>query len=282
MPEPRGFRRPENWNLYTPAEKAKEYAKQGFNTESRQAESSNAKKAESKAQEAARKGNAEAITKASIAEKEQNADPAYAERSAQDAARKSNAEAINGNKFSPENPVPKPYETNAAPKPVTMPTLAPVAPEQKPAQATTESAGMQVGNSNKDVANAKPGDWIIRKDGSKYILKPGDIAWAKSKFVKPITRPAAAPAPAPAEPQAQSPIQATNKPNAEYVPKTNPDHKRESAAKRRILEEKKNTPYQHMSDNDYLHAVNSGALKHPGLKVTPVQGSDGYYNYTFN
>lgn len=275
MTEPKGFKRPENWNLYTPAEKAKEYAKQGFNTESRQAESSNAKKAESKAQETARKGNAEAITKASIAEKERNADPAYAERSAQETARKSNAEAINGNKFSPENPVPKPYETNAAPKPVTMPAPAPTPIQPKP-------AGMQVGNSNKDVANAKPGDWIIRKDGSKYILKPGDIAWAKSKFVKPAPAPAPAPMPAPVpttKPEASA-IQVTNKPNAEYVPNTNPDHKRESIAKRRVLEEKKNTPYQHMSDNDYLHAINSGALKHPGLKVTP--GADGYYNYTFN
>ena len=147
-----------------------------------------------------------------------------------------------------------------------------------------------VGNSNKDVANAKPGQIILRNmpDGTQkeYPLKLGDINWSRKKLGMPeidangniiqkqITTPAT-------KPEASA-IQATNKPNAEYVPNTNPDHKRESIAKRRILEEKKNTPYQHMSDNDYLHAVNSGSLKHPGLKVTPVQGSDGYYNYTFN
>ena len=125
-----------------------------------------------------------------------------------------------------------------------------------------------VGNSNKDVANAKPGQIILRNmpDGTQkeYPLKLGDINWSRKKLGMPE-------------------IDA----NGNIIQKqiTTPattDHKRESIAKRRILEEKKNTPYQHMSDNDYLHAVNSGSLKHPGLKVTPVQGSDGYYNYTFN
>lgn len=247
-----------------------------------------AKKAESKVQEAARKGNAEALNKASIAEKERNADLAYAERTAMENARKSNANAINGNKFSPENPVPKPYETNAASKPITMPAPA-SAPAPAPAQPESKN---YVGNKHKDVANAKPGQLIMRRmpDGSKkeYPLRLVDINWSRKKLGMPeidangnvISKPAPAPVTKPATKPRSSAVQVTNKPNAEYVPKANPDHKRESIAKRRVLEEKKNTPYQHMSDNDYLHAINSGALKHSGLKVTP--GADGYYNYAFN
>ena len=58
----------------------------------------------------------------------------------------------------------KPTETSPAAK-----------TEQKP-------AGKQIGNTNKDVANAQVGDYIIRKDGSTYVLKQADIDWAKKKF----------------------------------------------------------------------------------------------------
>ena len=46
---------------------------------------------------------------------------------------------------------------------------------------TTNSGSKYVENSNEGVANAKPGDKIIRNDGTEVTLTQGDIDWAKSK-----------------------------------------------------------------------------------------------------
>lgn len=119
---------------------------------------------------AARKGNAAAIEQAAIEQKERNADPAYAERMAQEDARKGNANKL------------------------------------KAAQAGSSiPEGKQVANSKKAVAEAQPGDWIIRSSGEKYILKPQDIKWAKDHLVsKSAPVPPVPPAPAPeAQPDVQ-------------------------------------------------------------------------------
>ena len=97
---------------------------------------------------AARKGNAAAVSQAAIEQKERNADPAYAERMAQEDARKGNANKL------------------------------------KAAQAgSSVSEGKQVTNSKKGVAEAQPGDWIIRSSGEKYTLTEKDIKWAKDHLV---------------------------------------------------------------------------------------------------
>ena len=43
------------------------------------------------------------------------------------------------------------------------------------------NGGAQIENSNEAVAGAKPGDTLIREDGTKMTIKQGDIDWAKEK-----------------------------------------------------------------------------------------------------
>jgi hypothetical protein len=58
-------------------------------------------------------------------------------------------------------------------------------------------SGSQVGNSDAEVAKAKPGDWIVRKDGTKYQLNQGDIEAASKKVggSSPITEETTIPEP---------------------------------------------------------------------------------------
>ena len=44
--------------------------------------------------------------------------------------------------------------------------------------------GKQVANSNKGVAGASVGDFIIRSDGSTHVITQGDIDWAKKKTAR--------------------------------------------------------------------------------------------------
>ena len=57
------------------------------------------------------------------------------------------------------------------------PSQPPKAQEQQP----TKPKGKQVANSNKGVAGASVGDFIVRSDGSTHVLTQGDINWAKKK-----------------------------------------------------------------------------------------------------
>lgn len=75
----------------------------------------------------------------------------------------------------------------------TKPTETSPAAKQEPAKTEQKPAGKQVGNTNKDVANAQVGDYIIRKDGSTYVLKQADIDWAKKKFAPAETQTPAQP-----------------------------------------------------------------------------------------
>lgn len=68
----------------------------------------------------------------------------------------------------------------------------------------TPPTGKQVDNTNAAVANAQPGDWVIRSNGSKIVLTQADIDWAKSKL---------APAPAPAKPKPEVPVTSTATPD---------------------------------------------------------------------
>lgn len=65
------------------------------------------------------------------------------------------------------------------PKPVQTP---------KPAQQATKTEdkpkGKQVANSNKGVAGASVGDFIVRSDGSTHVITQADIDWAKKKTAR--------------------------------------------------------------------------------------------------
>ena len=66
--------------------------------------------------------------------------------------------------------------------PVQTPAQKPQTPVQTPVQTPAQPQGKQVSNTNKGVASANVGDYIIRSDGSMYVLTKGDIDWAKKKM----------------------------------------------------------------------------------------------------
>lgn len=65
-------------------------------------------------------------------------------------------------------------------------------PKAQSTQQTTQQAtktedkpkGKQVANSNKGVAGASVGDFIIRSDGSTHVITQADIDWAKKKITR--------------------------------------------------------------------------------------------------
>ena len=69
----------------------------------------------------------------------------------------------------------------------TQPAQTPKTQDTQIQQATkTENKpkGKQVANSNKGVAGASVGDFIIRSDGSTHVITQADIDWAKKKTVR--------------------------------------------------------------------------------------------------
>ena len=68
--------------------------------------------------------------------------------------------------------------------PVQTPAQKPQTSAQQVTKAEAKSQGKQVSNTNKGVASANVGDYIIRSDGSMYILTKGDINWAKKKITR--------------------------------------------------------------------------------------------------
>ena len=88
-------------------------------------------------------------------------------------ARAMNSMSYNG-KAQPAQ-TPKPAQTH---KPVqTQDTQQTTKTEDKP-------KGKQVANSNKGVAGASVGDFIIRSDGSTHVITQGAIDWAKNKVAR--------------------------------------------------------------------------------------------------
>lgn len=55
------------------------------------------------------------------------------------------------------------------------------AQEQQATKTENKPKGKQVANSNKGVAGASVGDFIIRSDGSTHVITQADIDWAKKK-----------------------------------------------------------------------------------------------------
>ena len=79
----------------------------------------------------------------------------------------------------------KPQQTQPAQTP--KPAQTPQTQDTQTQQATkTEDKpkGKQVANTNKGVAGASVGDFIVRSDGSTYVITQGDINWAKKKTAR--------------------------------------------------------------------------------------------------
>jgi len=55
------------------------------------------------------------------------------------------------------------------------------------AEPKAKTNGKQVANSNKGVAGASVGDYIIRKDGTTHVITQADIDWAKKKVSTPVS-----------------------------------------------------------------------------------------------
>lgn len=85
-------------------------------------------------------------------------------------AKAMNSMAYNGK---PQSPTPAQTPKNTQPQ---EQTTAPKT-ENKP-------KGKQVANTNKGVASASVGDFIVRSDGSTHVLTQADIDWAKKKTVR--------------------------------------------------------------------------------------------------
>ena len=243
MKEPRRFRRPENWNIYPPELKAKEYKRQGFNKEAREVLYKQSNKRASKAQELARRQNAETLAKATIAEKECNADPAYAERLAQDYARRKNAETINGTKFSLENPIPKPYEYNAAPKPHER-SVAPASPKSN---LTFNSMLKDLGLTGKESADTA----TLKKVQAWLNAHPGYIPGTRTNtYIKQLaSQPEKKVQSVPTESVKTKPVQTKPTPKK---PVTGTELKYE------LEQIKNNSTYRNMSLNDFIRFVASG------------------------
>ena len=85
------------------------------------------------------------------------------------------ARAMNSMSYNGKAQQTQPAQT---PKPAqTQDTQQVTKPENKP-------KGKQVANSNKGVAGASVGDFIIRSDGSTHVITQGDIDWAKKKTAR--------------------------------------------------------------------------------------------------
>lgn len=70
----------------------------------------------------------------------------------------------------------------------TQPAQTPKPAQTQPAQQATKTEdkpkGKQVANSNKGVAGASVGDFIVRSDGSTHVITQADIDWAKKKTAR--------------------------------------------------------------------------------------------------
>lgn len=88
-------------------------------------------------------------------------------------AKAMNSMPYNSNAQSQQKPTQKPVQETAN----TQSTQITTKTEDKP-------KGKQVANSNKGVAGASVGDFIIRSNGSTYVLTKDDIDWAKKKTAR--------------------------------------------------------------------------------------------------
>ena len=81
-----------------------------------------------------------------------------------------------------------PYNGKTQPAQQTQPAQTPKPAQTTQAQQATKTEdkpkGKQVANSNKGVAGASVGDFIVRSDGSTHVITQADIDWAKKKTAR--------------------------------------------------------------------------------------------------
>lgn len=81
-----------------------------------------------------------------------------------------------------------PYNGKAQPAKQTQPAQTPQPAQTQNTQQVTKTEdkpkGKQVANSNKGVAGASVGDFIVRSDGSTHVITQADIDWAKKKTAR--------------------------------------------------------------------------------------------------
>ena len=73
---------------------------------------------------------------------------------------------------------PKPAQTAQTPKPAQTQDV------QQATKTEDKPKGKQIANSNKGVAGASVGDFIVRSDGSTHVITQADIDWAKKKTAR--------------------------------------------------------------------------------------------------
>ena len=81
-----------------------------------------------------------------------------------------------------------PYNGKTQPAQQTQPAQTPKPAQTQSTQQATKTEdkpkGKQVANSNKGVAGASVGDFIVRSDGSTHVITQADIDWAKKKTAR--------------------------------------------------------------------------------------------------
>lgn len=75
------------------------------------------------------------------------------------------------------------YNGKTKPAQQTQPAQTPK-PSQQATKTEDKPKGKQVANSNKGVAGASVGDFIVRSDGSTHVITQADIDWAKKKTAR--------------------------------------------------------------------------------------------------
>ena len=100
-----------------------------------------------------------------------------------------------------KKPEEKPTTNTQPVKQETQPAQTETKPTATPPQKTEKPKGKQVENSNKGVAGAQVGDYIVRKNGETHVITQGDIDWAKKRVgeQQPTQQTTETPAETPAE-----------------------------------------------------------------------------------
>ena len=98
------------------------------------------------------------------------------------------ARAMNSMPYNGKAQQAKPAQTPKTPQtpqtPQTQGTQTQGTQTQQATKTENKPKGKQVANSNKGVASASVGDFIIRSDGSTHVITQADIDWAKKKTVR--------------------------------------------------------------------------------------------------
>ena len=94
------------------------------------------------------------------------------------------ARAMNSMSYNGKNQTAQQTQPAQTPKPTQTPKPAQSQSTQQATKTEDKPKGKQVANSNKGVAGASVGDFIVRSDGSTHVITQADIDWAKKKTAR--------------------------------------------------------------------------------------------------